>query len=50
MGVIIILSVDGNFLEGVLDVAPLPAALPLFGSGVLALAGLAAVRRKGKVW
>jgi hypothetical protein len=40
----------GFNLQGALFVAPvpLPAALPLFGSGVIALAGVA-WRRRGKV-
>jgi hypothetical protein len=37
-----------NLQGSILDVVPLPAALPLFGSGVMVLAGFA-VRRRGKV-
>lgn len=40
---------DITITNEVINPTPLPAALPLFGSGIIALAGLAACRRRGEV-
>jgi hypothetical protein len=42
------LGLSGSLVEASVSAAPLPAALPLFGSGVIALAGFA-WQRRGKV-